>query len=77
MDDPVDIPYAIIEGMMGDLTSTVHGDGVTDSGERFFIQRFVSRKDGKVYDCVFTGHPPKCAEISAKPADSNGSLSSP
>ena len=62
MDGPVDIPYAEIERMMGDLEATVRGEGMGDGNERFIIQRYVSKSTGAVYDCLFGGaEPPKCA----------------
>lgn len=64
MDGPVDIPYAEIERMMGDLEATVRGEGLGEGNERFIIQRYVSKSTGAVYDCLFAGaEPPRCALI--------------
>ena len=64
MDGPVDIPYAEIERMMGDLEATVRGEGFGDGNERFIIQRYVSKTTGAIYDCLFAGaEPPQCALI--------------
>jgi hypothetical protein len=42
MDGPVDIPYAEIEKMMGDLEPTIRGEGIGEGNERFIIRRYVS-----------------------------------
>jgi hypothetical protein len=42
MDGPVDIPYAEIERMMGDLDATIRGEGMGEGNERFIIQRYVT-----------------------------------
>jgi hypothetical protein len=64
MEGPVDIPYAEIERMMGDLEATVRGEGLGEGNQRFIIQRYVSKSTGAVYDCLFAGvEPPKCALI--------------
>jgi hypothetical protein len=64
MDGPVDIPYAEIEKMMGDLEPTIRGEGIGEGNERFIIQRYVSKSTGAVYDCLFEGaEPPICGLI--------------
>jgi hypothetical protein len=64
MDGPVDVPYAEIEAIMGDLEATVRGEGLGKSNERFIIQRYVSKSTGAVYDCLFAGsEAPQCALI--------------
>jgi hypothetical protein len=66
MDGPVDIPYAEIETMMGDLEPTMRGEGIGEGNERFTIRRYISKSTGAVYDCLFEGaQPPKCALIPA------------
>jgi len=64
MDQPVDVPYATIQ-MMPDLTATMSGEATGSNGERYMIQRYVSKTTGKVYECVFPASPavPKCAEM--------------
>jgi hypothetical protein len=69
MDQPVDVPYAMIQ-MMPDLVPTLSGEGKDGQGRQFMIQRYTSKTTGKIYECVFLGSEmPKCAEMPAtKPA---------
>jgi hypothetical protein len=68
VEGPVEIPYAEIERMMGDLEATVRGEGMGEGNERFIIQRYVSKSTGAVYDCLFEGTAaPRCAIIPSSP----------
>ena len=64
MDQPVDVPFAIIQSMP-DLAQVATSDGTTGDGRRFAIYRYVSKTTGRVYECVFmTGEQtPRCAEF--------------
>ena len=64
MDQPVDVPYAMIQ-MMPDLAETISGEGTDGQGRRFMLQRYVSKTTGRVYECVFMSGTdmPKCAEF--------------
>ena len=53
MDQPVEVPYAIVQSMMGDLVSTSVTDARAGNGVPVSIQRYVAKSDGRIYECAF------------------------
>ena len=68
MDQPVDVPYAMIL-MMPELRASVVGEGTDEQGRHYMIQRYDSH-DGRVFQCVFVGaDTPKCTQLPETPAE--------
>jgi hypothetical protein len=52
MDQPVEVPYAVVQAM-GDIVPTEVTEGTDGRGQPVMIQRYVAKSDGRIFDCVF------------------------